>query len=84
MSTKYYHVVIDLDFAKHEIMKSIKNDKQQCMFADIKTGRPSSNLEVLKIIEDAESKGFKVVPAYDNIDQDGKCNGHEQAKEKVI
>ena len=41
-------------------------------------GRPATWLEIKAAIEDAEAKGYDVLPTCDNVDERGHCRGHEK------
>lgn len=41
-------------------------------------GKMLTKAEVMTEIERCKKLGYKVIPTCDNIDQDGRCMGHEE------
>jgi hypothetical protein len=67
--SKKYHCCINLNGAIKEWRLLTVTDNG--------TERPATLQEVSDAVEEAKMKGYEVLPPCDNVDDRGRCKGHE-------
>ena len=67
-------LTIDLEY----ILKHTAKDIQELDFlVEDDDGKPLKGIQLYNLAIEAKKKGYKVLPMCDNIDEQGRCKGHE-------
>ena len=72
------HVCYNLDYVKRQVLK----DHRRLYLTD-ERGEPATKEAILELVLHAMKQGYKVLPPCDNVDEEGRCKGHEKEEERL-
>jgi len=72
MGTRRYHIHYKLETLERALIDNTYED----LFLVI-NGRPATRKELIGVYNECLNKGYTVLPPCDNVDETGRCAGHE-------
>jgi len=73
----WFHICMTISYARLLLKRSERDEEPQRMFWDKNKKRFISYHRAFKLLDEYEQRGYGFVPCCENIDDEGRCLGHE-------